>query len=1104
MTERAFLPLADVRRRLNERCRDLFRQGWGEPTHPGATNWRAKSDSAKSMVVSGPDAGAWYDFKAGRGGYGLEFLATEILGLSDTNADFRALLIEAARFLGEPDPSRWEQTPHVFSGVRETERDGERAERILLAQTLHGAALPVSGTLGAEYLARRGITAWLDDLRFLPPLSQVPELLWRHREFLHPQFASLVAFCRNASGEITGGQRILLDEAGIKAPVDQQKPAFGLLRGAAFQLSGTKQEGPLVLAEGPETALSIWLATGFDTWAVLGVAGFRKALVPFDRRVIVCPDRDAPDSVASRTLNEALRELHARGLDLWVAEAPEPDGSRADFNDTLRRDGADAVCAAIDAARPFQPRGRNGRFGGWASYETHPTDLPDFVTPETAAARIRKVVSDWRAAAAEWTEGAPPPTVAIAASPGAGKSVITRRVLAEAGCADLDGDIVYYAPTLELAQEAAEDLANLTGYGHVMRGRSAMNPATGETMCRRGDLAEKVVAAGLRVRPTLCEVDTSDGGRELCPYHADCAYLAQMANLGADPVIRFTSSAYLALPEEGTDRKIAARVIDEKVWPLFVKAVDVPLATWVRQRRPNVKLSGDAIEAAAIAVEMTEAARFVATELRAGRSPVALDLAPEILDEFARYEMKALTLTAGPGAHDDTLAREVHAYANFDPGASERAEVWRILAECKRQGRAGTERLRWMNVAGLDVLRVTRLGALPTPKPTLLLDADADPEITDRLFPGAVFHPAALRPNAQVLQVSDRLFSMKSLKSAELRADIAAFVRCEVFRDKLGGDRGVLCIASRKVVLQFFRDAQHPIDDLNLEDANRYMRTTPLHGASWLWFGPGSLGKNAWQNFGTAIVLGREELPVAILQDMGRALFGDTGTPLVLIDEADGQKLPLGEVSYSLTNGSGRATRVPRHPDPRVAALQIQRRELASRQAYERLRLVRATEPKRLVLLSKLPIPGLPVDQLIQWDDLLPSRLDRAIAEAGATRPFLRLSAAGLAEDAPLTFPSVEAAKFWLRTAGRDAVKWGGTVFSSRDGTTPFLRCAVKPSGRPGKPTPALIFSPAGADALIEFYGPGTVVRIADDQVCLGAVIDRDWRGSGDYDGLEG
>lgn len=1087
MTERAFFPLADVRRRLNERCRDLFRQGWGEPTHPGATNWRAKSDSAKSMVVSGPDAGAWYDFKAGRGGYGLEFLATEILGLSDTNADFRALLIEAARFLGEPDPSRWEQTPHVFSGVRETERDGERAERILLAQTLHGAALPVSGTLGAEYLARRSITAWLDDLRFLPPLSQVPGLLWRHREFLHPQFASLVAFCRNASGEITGGQRILLDEAGIKAPVDQQKPAFGVLRGAAFQLSGTRHEGPLFLAEGPETALSIWQATGFDTWAVLGVAGFRNAPVPFDRRVIVCPDRDAPDSAAAKTLNEALRELHARGLDLWVAEAPEPDGSRADFNDTLRRDGADAVRAAIDAARPFKPRGRNGRFGGWASYETHPTDLPNFVTPETAAARIRKVVSDWRTAAAEWTEETPPPTVVVAASPGAGKSVITRRVLAEAGCADLHGDIVYYAPTLELAEEAAADFANLTGCDHVMRGRSAMNPATGETMCRRADLAEKVIAAGLRVKPTLCEVDTPDGGRELCPYHDDCAYLAQMASLGPDPVIRFTSSAYLRLPEDGTDRNIAARVIDEKVWPLFIKIIDVPLSTWVRQRRPNVKLAGDALEAAAIALEMTEAARFVATELRAGRSPVALNQSPEVLEEFVRYELKATTLTAGPSARDDRLVREVEAYASFDQGASERAEIWRLLAECKRQGRDSTERLRWVNVDGQDLMRVTRLGSLPTPKPTLLLDADADLDITDRLFPDAVIDRVALRPNAEVLQVCDRLFSMKSLKSADLRKDIAALIRIEAFRDKFNSNRGVLCIATRKIVLQFYSDAGHPVDDLSPDEANQYIRQTTLHGASWLWFGPASLGKNVWQSFGTAIVVGREELPAAVLQDMGRALFGDAGAPLNLIDEVDGQKLPLGEVCYSLTNGSGRATRVPRHPDPRVAALQIQRRELASRQAYERLRLVRATEPKRLILLSKLPIPGLPVDQLIEWDDLLPSRLDRAIAEAEATRPFLRLSAVGLAEDAPGTFPSVEAAKFWLRTAGRDAVKWGGTVFSSKYGATPFLRCDVKPSGRSGKPTPALIFSAAGADALIELYGPGTVVRIDEVQACPAA-----------------
>lgn len=1076
MTDQS-LPIADLRQRLNDLCRDLFRQAWGDPVHPGATEWRAKADSARSMIVSGPDAGAWFDFKSGRGGYGLEFVATQVLGLTDPKVDFRVVLTEATRIVGVAGALSSAANQPKLQRPHEADHDAERASKILLARALYDASLSLVGSPGQAYLASRGITKWPHDLRFLPPLTTLPVLLWTHREFLHPQYPSVVAFCRNAAGEITGGQRILLEANGNKAPVEERKPSFGALRGAAFRLPGTASDGPVLLAEGPETALSLWQSTEHETWSVLGVSGFKSAPVPFDRRVIVCPDRDPPESAAGKALDEALRELHARGVDLWVADAPEPEASKGDFNDTLRRAGAEAVRAAVKAARPFTPRAKNGRYGGWSVFECEPQTGLDFVSVEDAASVIRDAAESWRKAAGAWDGSGDPPVTVIAASPGAGKSVITRQVLAEVGCDGLDGDIVYYAPTLELADEAAEDYRKLTGSGHVMRGRSAINPATGDTMCHRADLAERVVAAGLRVRPTLCEVEKVDGSLELCPHHATCAYLAQTGELGPDPAVRFASSAYLTLPGDGTSRKIAARVIDEKCWSLFVKIVDIPLSAWVRQRRQNVKLAGDAVEAAMTAAEMTEAARVIAAELKACRSPVNIDLPSETLEEYARYELKASTLTAGPSASDDVLLREVDAYAAFDPGASDRAEVWRILAECKRRGLLGTERLRLVNVEGEEVLRVTRRGPPPSPKPTLLLDADADPEITDRLFPGAQIHRVALRPNAEVIQVSDRLFSMSKLQSEDLRADVAAFVRTEAFRDKLNGGLGVLCVASRKVVLQFYRDAGHPVAGMSIDEANRYIRATPLHGAHWIWFGPGSLGKNVWQNFGTAIVVGREELPVDALQDMGRAFFGDSGTPLRLLDEVAGRPMPLEEVDYSLSDGTGRATRVPVHPDRRLAALQRQRRELASRQAFERLRLARSTDPKRLVLLSKLPIPGLPVDELVTWGDLLPSRLNQAIAEAGATRPFLRLSAAGLAEDAPRTFRTVEAARLWLRTAGREALKWGGTVYSTKYGTTPFTRCALKPSGRPGKATPVLLLDASGAEALVQHYGPRTIVR---------------------------
>ena len=68
---------------------------------------------------------------------------------------------------------------------------------------------------------------------------------------------------------------------------------------------------PLVIAEGPESALSIWQSTGLETWAVFGASNWKTVPVPLDRPVILAPDRDAPDSPAGRAFRKAV--LHHLG-----------------------------------------------------------------------------------------------------------------------------------------------------------------------------------------------------------------------------------------------------------------------------------------------------------------------------------------------------------------------------------------------------------------------------------------------------------------------------------------------------------------------------------------------------------------------------------------------------------------------------------------------------------------------------------------------------------------------------------------------------------------------------------------------------------------------
>ena len=150
-----------------------------------------------------------------------------------------------------------------------------------------------------------------------------------------------MVWATDKNGTTTGGQRILIGRDLSKSAPDvrKRKPCFGAISGsvARFPASSPAEGAPLIIAEGPESALSIWQATGHEVWAVFGVSGWARAPIPLDRPIILAPDRDAPDSPAGIAFRKAVAHQLARGCDLRIAPAPEPVGSKRDLNDTLMR-----------------------------------------------------------------------------------------------------------------------------------------------------------------------------------------------------------------------------------------------------------------------------------------------------------------------------------------------------------------------------------------------------------------------------------------------------------------------------------------------------------------------------------------------------------------------------------------------------------------------------------------------------------------------------------------------------------------------------------------------------------------------------------------------
>ena len=710
------------------------------------------------------------------------------------------------------------------------------------------------------------------------------------------------------------------------------------------------------------------------------------------------------------------------------------------------------------------PQDAKGRWTGHAALVTDkPAPSPDFVTVAEAGDRIR-------AAVRRFVEDKPA-VLAIAASPGAGKSRHAREVLAEA-LPELEGDVAYYCPTLDLADEAAEHFRELGVPALAVRGRLATDVGREEKltehdeglMCLRPKLVRNARAVGLAEGQNVCK--RGHGLlEERCPHWDNCPWVQQWAVV-EEPIVRCMAHNYLHLPDGSGRGAPALHVVDEACWQGSIDEGEVPLADWLTERSPQAFGTLDFWnfdEGAEKAANMLQAARDVLAVLQDGRDLFELSLTytPEDFRNFAKAEATKPMLGPGPEAEDQVLAEKIAGLQTLDKHAGNRAAIWQVLADALEADRVNTERVL---VRG-DVLEVHWRREMPT-GPTLHLDADADPVILGALYPEAApeIVKAELHPRAEILQLTDKTFSKRALlgtaqkpAGAGLRKEVVQLVQAEVVRDRAHRGGGVLAVASKAVVAQIFEDA-------GLKAA----LGAKLHGAVWIWYGPASKGRNDWRDFGTVIELGREELPPSAIEAQARGLWGDGAEPLVLpeADDKGNVVVPEAVLPVLMADGSAMALEGRAYADDRLRALQLQSRENAGRQAAERLRMAHAVMPKRWVRLNNLPLPTAPVERLVAWAELVPDRLTAAVTEAALSKGFLRLNPRGLHKDAPGTFSSAKAAEQWLQsytphTLSKDSITGTGGIIA-----------LMRKKGQRG-PTPTTVIIPAvtslsAAKALLE------------------------------------
>jgi hypothetical protein len=211
-----------------------------------------------------------------------------------------------------PDPAA--------NAQHEAERRKDAAKRAVQAQRLWQAAQPIAGTLAETYLRGRGITCPLPDtLRFAPSC-------WHATAKRLP---AMVALVEGADAFAVHRTYLRADGCG-KADVEPARAMLGTVQGGAVRLADGP--GPLVMAEGIETALS--LASGLlrapaTIWAGLSTSGIRGLRLPYrPGRLTIAPDGDTAGREAAHAL---AQRAHALG---WaVSLLPAPDGR--DWNDVL-------------------------------------------------------------------------------------------------------------------------------------------------------------------------------------------------------------------------------------------------------------------------------------------------------------------------------------------------------------------------------------------------------------------------------------------------------------------------------------------------------------------------------------------------------------------------------------------------------------------------------------------------------------------------------------------------------------------------------------------------------------------------------------------------
>lgn len=819
--------------------------------------------------------------------------------------------------------------------ARDAERAADRAEHIAAAQRFALQCTDLHGTPAARYLT---------EVRGIPE----PVIGWPETVGWHPGAHALILAATDADGRVQACQRIILQPNGQnrrRPDGGKIKLTTGRLAGAAVRLPGTT-DGPLLLAEGPETGLSSWAATGYETWITLGrMAG---ADLPADkaRTIVVCADDDPPDHPAAIALGEAVARWRAEGRKVAIAQPwAIPRGDKSDFNDVIREAGPEAVRERIRAAilhmhglAPAAP----------------PFALPTATVADARAALLRFA----REAFAPAAEGQLAPQVLIGGEGGTGKThaigAYTPHAMLQAKAEGRPWRLIYPVPEhVNLGPQVTERFTKLGLNVFRLEGRGdPFNPTPRrKPRCQNLPAVGEAIMSGQSVREAVCGPAPA-GSR--CPFFDECDHLADLRRAAqADVVVVAHNFIFEHLPKEVL-HDVGWVAIDEDFTAHgdYIRSLIVETFGATALARFPVLHKGEPDEAETRKLgwlhgALTRVITRVADGYLLADAVRAEGITPDDCAEAAKLNWRRKVDPGTTPATDLHTRRERRGEVAINRQLPPIAAIWHGLEAVLRDGEQGAGRiaLAWRNGAKGPWREITvhaqrEVATWLTDLPIIILGATTGIEAVRRFFPRAVLRspPRVATPHASHRLIlggfGKATLSRRPKRLAQLRTFLAL--------ENMGRSQGIVTHLSAVSALENMTDTR-----------------IVHHGAN--------AGDDSFRDVDVLSVIGGMSAPPATIAKLAAARSG-RAVPCARAIETTSAVL--------MRDGTGVAVPVLAYEDPDAQAVHRGIYNASIEQAAARARQVQRTaaNPVKVNIFGRAA-PGMPFNEVVHWSDIKPDRL---------------------------------------------------------------------------------------------------------------------------------